>query len=173
MSTPTDANATDERKSTSGRGYSRPALEAWEEMFRATTTIARDLAAGEAWGELSQAEYGVLYTLSKTPTGVRICELGSDVLLTQTGLSRLVGRLVDKGLIERNPDPSDGRSTLLSLTEEGRKAQKRIGRIHAREITAAMANPLSDEEMRTLASLCRRLLADAGESKAGCRSAGD
>lgn len=138
--------------------YSRAALYAWEAMFRATTKIARDLEAGEAWGELSQAEYGVLYTLTKQPGGMRICDLGNDVLLTQTGLSRLAARLVEKGLIQRTADPDDGRSVLLVLTHAGREAQKRIGRIHAREITEEMSSPLTDEELFTLGTLCQRLL---------------
>ncbi len=138
--------------------YSRAALYAWEAMFRATTKIARDLEAGEAWGELSQAEYGVLYTLTKQPEGTRICDLGKDVLLTQTGLSRLAARLVEKGLIERSPDPQDGRSVILALTEEGRAAQKRIGRIHAREITEEMTKVLGDEQLFELGTLCQRLL---------------
>ncbi len=138
--------------------YSRAAIYAWEAMFRATTQIARDLAAGDAWGELSQAEYGVLYTLTKQPEGMRICELGKDVLLTQTGLSRLAARLVGKGLVERTPDPQDGRSVLLALTEAGRDAQKRIGRIHAREITEEMTRVLTEEELFDLGTLCQRLL---------------
>lgn len=138
--------------------YSRAALYAWEAMFRATTKIARDLEAGDAWGELSQAEYGVLYTLTKQPDGMRICDLGKDVLLTQTGLSRLAARLVEKGLIERAADPDDGRSVILILTQAGREAQKRIGRIHAREITEEMSGSLTDEELFALGTLCQRLL---------------
>lgn len=92
------------------------------------------------------------------------------MLLTQTGLSRLVARLVDKGLVARSPDPTDGRSTLLSLTEEGRAAQKRIGHIHAREITAQMLDPLSEEDLNTLAELAARLLPKA-EAKCAAKQA--
>lgn len=138
--------------------YSRAALDAWESMFRATMTVARNLADSDAWGELSQAEYGVLYALSKEPEGVRICSLSQDVLLTQTGLSRLAARLVDKGLAKRVPDPEDGRSVLLVLTDTGREAQRRIGHIHAREITEEMTRDLSEEELEQLDALCQRLL---------------
>lgn len=153
--------ATPETPRDAGRGYSPEALAAWEAMFRATTTIARDLADGDAWGDLSQHEYGVLYALSKEPSGVRICSLNEDVLLTQTGLSRLVTRLADRGLVARSADPTDGRSTLLTLTDEGRKAQRAIGRIHAREITAAMAQALDPDQLSELENLCTRLLEDA------------
>jgi hypothetical protein len=69
------------------------ANEAWEALFRAQATIARELAAGDVWGELTPREYGVLYALSNAPSGLRITELGNDVLLTQPGMSRLVARL--------------------------------------------------------------------------------
>lgn len=143
----------------SGRGfYSRPALAAWEAMFRATTTLSRSFEESDAWGDLSQPEYAMLYALSKRPEGVRICELGQDVLLTQTGLSRLAARLVERGLVERLPDQDDGRATLLILTAQGIEAQKRVGRKHAREITAAMTRALDDSELQQLYSICRALM---------------
>jgi hypothetical protein len=55
------------------------ANEAWEALFRAQATIARELAAGDVWGKLSPREYGVLYALSDAPDGLRITELGNDV----------------------------------------------------------------------------------------------
>ena len=140
------------------RDYSPTAVSAWEEMFRSTTSIARDLADSEAWCELSQAEYGVLYTLTKKPEGTRIQDLGSDVLLTQTGLSRLVARLVERGLVHRRRDPSDARGVLLTLTEAGKETQKRVGRVHAREITEALTPLLTEGELAQLEELCSKLL---------------
>lgn len=137
----------------------RTANEAWEAMFRATSTLIRDLSAGEAWGELDGAEYGVLYALSKDAGGIRITDLGEDILLSQTGLSRLAARLVRKGLVARVPDPEDRRATRLVLTDEGRAAQRRIGTIHLREITTAMTGDLTADELTQLRDLCTRLLA--------------
>jgi hypothetical protein len=57
------------------------ANEAWEALFRAQATIARELAAGDVWGELVPRDYGVLYALSRAPDGLRITELSNDVLL--------------------------------------------------------------------------------------------
>jgi DNA-binding MarR family transcriptional regulator len=136
----------------------RAASEAWEAMYRATTTIGRDLSAGKAWGGLSPSEYGVLYALTQAPTGIRISDLGKDVLLTQPGLTRLAARLVHKGFIQRLADPDDGRATRLVLTDEGRAIQRRVGSIHAREITVSMAKNLSAEELIHLRDLCAKIL---------------
>ena len=58
-------------------------------------------------------EYGVLYALSSAdPRGMRITELGEDVLLTQPGMSRLVARLEARGLVQRVDDLDDARACL-------------------------------------------------------------
>src|SRR6201988_3479797 len=97
----------------------RIANEAWEALFRAQATIAQELNAGEVWGELLPREYGVLYALSAAPEGLRITELGEDVLLTQPGMSRLVARLEARGLVRREDDPDDARAQRVRLTEAG------------------------------------------------------
>lgn len=141
----------------------RTASQAWEAMFRATSAIGRELAAGDAWGGLDKAEYGVLYALSNRPEGMRITDLGDDVLLTQTGLTRVAARLVRKGLVHRVPDPDDGRATLLLLTDHGRAVQRSVGRIHAREITVAMTARLTEAELQALRELCAKLSTTRGE----------
>jgi DNA-binding MarR family transcriptional regulator len=71
------------------RSTTRLGNEAWESLFRAQSTIIRELAARDAWEDLVPREYGVLYALSSAdPRGMRITELGEDVLLTQPGMSR-------------------------------------------------------------------------------------
>ena len=72
-------------------------------------------------------EYDVLYTLSKCREPLRISELNRHVLLSQPALSRLVDRLAGRGLVERQPDPADGRGVRLSLTGAGRALQRRSG----------------------------------------------
>ena len=74
-------------------------------------------------------EYDVLYTLSKGPEPVRLSDLNRHVLLSQPAPSRLVDRLVERGLVERCADPADGRGVRLSLTDAGRIVQRRIGRL--------------------------------------------
>jgi len=102
-------------------------------------------------------EYDVLYTLSKCEDALRLTELGQYVLLSQPALSRLVDRLVERGLVSRCGDPADARAVRVSLTKEGRAVQREIGRAHARDVSAAM-EPLTSEELDTLRSLTTKLL---------------
>lgn len=135
----------------------RQANEAWEAVLGAHTTLMRRFMADDMWCEVSMHEYDVLYTLSKCPTPQRLGHLGEHLMLSQPGLSRLVERLVERGLLSRSPDPADARATLLSLTEEGREVQRRVGRAHARAVADAMAARLTPDQMTTLADLASRL----------------
>jgi DNA-binding MarR family transcriptional regulator len=143
------------------------ANETWEALFRAQATIARELAAGEAWGELPPRDYGVLYALSGAPDGLRITELGEDVLLTQPGMSRLIARLEGASLVERVDDPSDGRACRIRLTETGAQAQRQVGVRHGRHVAETMTRTLSREQLLQLRDLCRELTAKpTGERRA-------
>jgi DNA-binding MarR family transcriptional regulator len=133
------------------------ANEAWEALFRAQSTIVQELSARDAWEDLVPREYGVLYALSSAPDGLRITELGADVLLTQPGMSRLVARLETRRLVQRVPDPEDARAFRIRLTATGVATQRRIGRAHARHVAEAMTRNLDREELEQLLDLCRRL----------------
>jgi DNA-binding MarR family transcriptional regulator len=135
----------------------RLANESWEALFRAQATIARELTAGDVWGELVPHEYGVLYALSGAPDGLRITELLDDVLLTQPGMSRLIARLETRGLVERVDDPDDGRACRVRLTPAGVRAQREAGLAHGRHVAQLMTRALAREQLLQLRDLCRAL----------------
>jgi DNA-binding MarR family transcriptional regulator len=141
------------------RSKTRIANEAWEALFRAQATIARELTAGDVWGDLLPHEYGVLYALSSAPDGLRITELGQDVLLTQAGMSRMIARLEARGLVERADDPHDARAWRIRLTAAGVGAQRQVGVAHGRHVAAAMTRTLSREQLVRLRDLCLALTA--------------
>ena len=140
------------------RSTTKLANEAWEALFRAQSTISQELSARDAWEDLVPREYGVLYALSSAPEGLRITELGEDVLLTQPGMSRLVARLEARGLVQRVDDPDDARACRIQLSPAGVETQRRIGRTHARHVAEAMTRNLDRSELEQLLSLCRRLI---------------
>jgi DNA-binding MarR family transcriptional regulator len=132
----------------------RIANEAWEALFRAQRTLAREFTDAEVWGELGTSEYGVLYALSDAPDGLRITELLDDVLLSQPGMSRLIARLENRGLVERVDDPDDGRACRVRLTESGVRAQRAVGLAHGRHVAELMTRALSREQLVQLRDLC-------------------
>jgi DNA-binding MarR family transcriptional regulator len=151
------------------RSNARIANEAWEAVFRAQATIAGELTAQTEWAGLLPREYGVLYALSTAPDGLRITELGDDVLLTQPGMSRLVARLEARGLVRRYDEPDDARACRVRLTKAGAQLQRTVGLNHGRVVAQAMTRQLDRQQLLQLADLCRRLTvrseqADLGEN---------
>ena len=133
------------------------ANDAWEALLSAHAGLMKQFAAQGIWQDLSMREYDVLYTLSKCPAPQRMSELNRHLLLSQPALSRMVDRLVDRGLVQRQTDPADGRGVLLALTDAGLALQRQIGRRHARGVARAMTQELTPAELRQLEALCLKL----------------
>ena len=134
----------------------RQANEAWEALLTAHATLMRRFAAKDVWQGASIREYDVLYTLSKCDAPQRLSDLQEHVLLSQPALSRLVDRLVERGLVDRCDDEHDARARRVSLTDAGREVQRSIGRLHARDVAAAMS-ALTGDELAQLAELTSKL----------------
>ena len=134
-----------------------PANDAWEALLSAHAVLIKQFAAEDIWAEVSMREYDVLYTLSKCREPLRISELNRHVLLSQPALSRMVDRLAERGFVERQTDPADGRGVRLSLTDAGRARQRQIGRRHARGVARAMTARLNPAELRQLEAVCLKL----------------
>jgi DNA-binding MarR family transcriptional regulator len=139
------------------RSRSRLANDAWEALLTAHASLLRQFAADGIWQDISMREYDVLYTLSKCPTPVRMGELHQHVLLSQPALSRMVDRLVERGLVRRAPDPSDGRAVRLALTDAGRARQREVGLRHGLSVARLVSAELTDDELYRLEEICRKL----------------
>jgi len=137
------------------------ANDAWEALLSAHAAAMKQFAAEDIWTDVSMREYDVLYTLSKCREPIRISELHRHVLLSQPALSRMVDRLVRRGLIERQPDPADGRSVRLSLTSAGRTVQRQVGRQHARSVARGLTAGLTRGELGQLEAICLKLASTA------------
>jgi len=145
------------------RSTTRIANETWEALFRAQATIALELTAADAWADLLPREYGVLYALSTAPEGLRVTDLGEDVLITQPGMSRLVARLEARGLVRRVGDPDDARVCRVRLTDGGAELQRRVGLRHGRHVAQAMTRNLDRDQLLQLRDQCRQLIAGRDE----------
>ena len=139
-------------------GRAKLANDAWESLLTVHAVFMKGFAAQDIWGDVSMKEYDVLYSLSKSEAPVRLTDLHRRVLLSQPALSRLVDRLVTRGLVERCDDPGDGRAVRVTLTETGRERQRDVGRAHARDVTAAMTASVTDADLEELERICNALL---------------
>ena len=134
------------------------AVNAWEALFRAQVSVFRQLNAEFPGEDLSFNEYDVLFNLTRCPgRQTRIRDLNKYLLLTQPSVSRLVDRLAARGLVDKEPDPGDGRGTLVHLTDEGFDLFRRVAVIHADSIHRRVGGALTDAELATLTRLSDKL----------------
>ena len=134
------------------------AVDAWEALFRAQVTVLRELQESFPTGELSLTEYDVLFNLSRQPDRrLRIRDLHKHLLLTQPSVSRMVDRLVVRGLVTKSSDPDDGRGTIVEISQPGYELFRRVAIRHADAIARRVGGTLSLDELHTLTELCTKL----------------
>lgn len=151
----------------------RLANEAWEALFRAQMGVSRAMRDSDIWDDLLENEYNVLQTLSTAPDGMRMIDLKADVLITKAGLSRLIARMEQRGLISRDPDPTDGRATRLRLTEDGLAKQRRIGMAHVRQIADELGRRLDADQLIAIRDSCAALVQSMAAPGAPSRHTGN
>ena len=136
-----------------------PEQAAWRSFLRAHATLVRRLE-GELVAEhdLPLPSYDVLVQLSEAPgRRLRMTELAERVLLSRSGLTRLVDRLVRDGLVERQACPDDARGTLAVLTDAGLERLRTAWPTHLRGVAAHLGR-LSPGEVEQLTALMGKLV---------------
>lgn len=135
----------------------RLAIAAWESLFRAQHEVFEEISCDFDDTGLSQGEYDVLLTVTRgKDRTARLRDVTANMLISQPSVSRLVDRMVSRGLLSKCPDPDDGRGSLVHATEEGLEAFRRIATTHGASIVDRMAL-LSDEELTQLRRLTAKL----------------
>jgi len=133
------------------------AIEAWESLFRAQHEVFTAMLVDFEENHLAQAEYDVLLTVTRSPDmTARLRDITSNMLISQPSVSRLVDRMVTRGLVAKCSDPDDGRGALIRATDEGARAFRALATVHGRSIAARMSR-LDDDELRTLRDLAEKL----------------
>lgn len=138
-------------------------LAAWRGLLRAHSALVRELDAElRATHELSLHEYEVLLVLAQAPDArMRMSDLAAAVLLSQSGLTRLVDRLVDAGSVERTRCEDDGRGLNAELTDPGRVRLEQARPSHLADVRTSFLDRFDDAELRTLAGFWERVLPGA------------
>lgn len=127
-------------------------MGAWQALLhtyhQVIRTLDRELRQEH---DLPLAAYDVLLRLARAPNrALRMTDLADKVLLSPSGMTRLVDRLAAKGLVQRRTDPQDGRVALASLTEAGLRQLRRAARTHLRGIREHFTGRLSETQLRSI-----------------------
>ncbi|HEX2915652.1 MAG TPA: MarR family transcriptional regulator [Chloroflexia bacterium] len=141
-------------------------LAAWRSFLNAHASvielIEREMASAH---QLPLSSYDVLVALSEAPDRrLRMHELASRVVLSRSGLTRLVDRLEEQGMLARERITTDRRGASAILTEKGLATLRAAWPVYAGGIKQYFTDLLSDEEVTVLTGALSRIDAKAREN---------
>ena len=141
-------------------------MVAWRAFLEAHAFVMSKLADElEAEKDLPLAWYDVLVQLSEAEGNkLRMTELAELVLLSKSGLTRLVDRMCTAGLVSRLADADDRRGRWVEMTKAGRDRLVGAAPVHLRGVEHYFTGYLSDDEAKVMGAALRRI-ADAARSR--------
>ena len=126
-------------------------LEAWDSFLRAHATLMRRLEVdlAQATG-LALADFDVLAQLARAGGELRMTDLAARALISRSGMTRRVARLVQEGLVRRANADADGRGVVVALTDAGVARLTETARVHLRGVSELFVAQLDNHELAVL-----------------------
>jgi DNA-binding MarR family transcriptional regulator len=142
-------------------------LEGWVSFLRAHAAITRELSAQlQREHDLTLNDYEVLLHLSHAEGGrMRRVDLAQEVILTASGITRLLEGLERAGWVRKESCASDARVSYAALTDEGREKLRVAAETHLRGIDELFLSRYSGSELTALAELLGRLPVTGADCK--------
>src|SRR3954449_399504 len=135
-------------------------IAAWAALLRTHAAVVPKLEKALSGSGLPLTWYDVLLVVNAAPDRrLRMSEVGRQVVVSRERVSRVVTELEREGLIERQANPDDKRSSFAAITPEGRKLLRKAAPIYLRAVETHFLGHLSAEEARILARALGRVLA--------------
>ena len=139
----------------------RRGLGAWRSLLRAHATLMRRLDTDlERETGLALADFDVLAQLAEAHGELRMTELADRALISRSGMSRRVTRLVNEGLVRRDRAGADARGVVVTLTEAGIARLAETAPVHARGISKLFVTQLDDQELALLERALNKVIVD-------------
>src|SRR6266566_6283286 len=136
-------------------------LEAWDSFLRAHATLMRslELDLAQATG-LALADFDVLAQLARAGGELRMTDLAARALISRSGMTRRVARLVKEGLVQRANADADARRVIVALTDAGIARLKETAPVHLRGVSELFATQLDDQELAALKNALDKVTVD-------------
>ncbi|RNF78169.1 MarR family winged helix-turn-helix transcriptional regulator [Streptomyces botrytidirepellens] len=156
------------RKRTAAEAARGPLVHEFGLLLKAATHLEQRInAAMRAESGISHVMFEVLIRLCKDPEEqVSQRALAQDLILTSGGVTRLIDRMEEAGLVRRVPSPDDRRVTLVEATAEGEQTFVHAVDVHARIVERYYVAPVTaadrDRLTASLERITTALLADSG-----------
>jgi DNA-binding MarR family transcriptional regulator len=139
----------------------RRGLQAWSALLRAHATLLRQLETDlESKTGLALADYDVLAQLAAAGGSLRMTELADRALISRSGMTRRVARLVHEGLVRRAHADADARGVVVLLTDSGLGHLAVAAPVHLRGVSDLFVANLDDQELAVLESALAKVTID-------------
>ena len=142
-------------------------LESWVSFLRAHAAITRELSAQlQREHDLTLNDYEVLLHLSRAEGGrMRRVDLAEQVVLTASGITRLLEGLERGGYVRKESCSSDARVSYAALTDDGREKLRSAAETYLRGVDELFVSRYSGSELTALAELLGRLPVTGADCK--------
>src|SRR5437588_11013016 len=139
----------------------RRGMAAWRSLLRAHATLMRQLERNlEQETGLALADFDVLAQLALAGGELRMTELADRALISRSGMTRRVARLVQAGLVHRANADADARGVVVALPDAGVARMTETAPVHARGIFDLFVRRLDDQELSVLESALEKVTLD-------------
>ena len=139
----------------------RRGLQAWNALLRAYATLLRQLETDlESQSGLALADFDVLAQVAIAGGSLRMTELADRALISRSGMTRRVTRLVHAGLVRRANADADARGVVVQLTKSGLDRLTVAAPIHMRGVSDLFLTKLDDQELGVLESALAKVTLD-------------
>ena len=145
-------------------------LAAWRGLLKAHSQLVATLDDElEREHGIPLGSYEVLLHLADAPEGsLRMGELADRLLLSRSGLTRMIDRLVSREVVERHSCPSDRRGTSARLTPAGRKLLDQARPTHLRGVREHFLRHLDDADLTRLGEIWERVTTPSAADETSC-----
>ena len=163
-----ESTATERPPDDPGAGGGEGRLAPWRLFLQAHSTLVERLERElREQRDLPLTWYEVLLHLAAAPDGrLRMTDLAGSLLLSKSGVTRLVDRMEGAGLVARGTCDSDRRGSFAMLTDRGRALQRKAAPVHLRGVEEHFLAHLSPEEARALTSAFTKILSPSTDRAA-------
>ena len=143
-------------------------VEVWRTFLRSHAVVVREMERDLDEAGLPLGWYDVLLNLAEAPgRRLRMAQLADRVLLSRSGLTRLIDRLEKVEYVRREPSPDDARGMYTVLLPAGIRRLREAVPVHLTGIQQYWLRHFDDADLRTLGELLGRVAGAPGPATAG------
>lgn len=135
-------------------------LSAWMKLVRTQQILLENMEDDLKKSDLPPVGwYDVLFTLDEQSSGkLRISDIGSEVNLSKSNITRLIDRMEKKELVVREPCEEDGRGAYAKITKSGKAMKRKMWKVYEKSIDTYFSEHIKETDKKALVRIFGKLV---------------